>query len=706
MGTRRCAANGGVWGSCTCVSYGAELYVAASSGNDGNSGTLGAPFKTLEKAQTAAQSLIGAGLPAGGLVVWLRAGTYSLSSTLNFTRKDSGTAVAPVVYRGYPSETARISGGATLTATDFQTVTSASSVWSRLDSTAQGKVVAANLGSLGISDFGMLAARGFSQNGVLSPLELFINGVREPLGRWPDQGESATGFADGFATLGTISSNTQFAFGQNRVGRWTSAPDPWVHGYFAYAWADSSEAVTGVVASSGLLTLAQAPYAGISATIQESGRPPQAYAFNLLEEITSPGEWYLDRSSGLLYLWPPANFDASYIQVSLSAGPLANVNGASNLTFQELTFEATRNNLLVVQGASSNVQVVGCELRDSGNEAVDVADGTAIVLDGDLIHDTGEGGVVLGGGDRPSLTKAGNTVKNSDIHDFSQLDWTYTPAVNLSGDGNIVENNSIHGAPHSGLLYTGSQNLVSENEIYDVCTFAGDSGAVYGGRNWSTQGNVLQFNFVHDIVTRFPGSPPVHAFYLDDCLSGITVTGNIIVNVGNFGLWHRGGRDDLMTHNVMLNCAQAALGSDATCYNAPSQVDSDPSWDFLSQLTAVKYQSPPWSTAFPAAAAIPDSYTTLKGDPAMWLAPRGSTFDDNLGFGNAAFIVNASPSSTTYYASNAGNLDSSDPKFVGESALVAPGLASKLPLALEPGSPVTALQGSNPTPLASIGIRP
>ena len=134
------------------------------------------------------------------------------------------------------------------------------------------------------------------------------------------------------------------------------------------------------------------------------------------------------------------------------------------------------------------MQVVGCTLRDSGDAAAQIADGTGNTFDGVLIHDTGEGGVSVGGGDRPSLTQAKNVVKNSDIHDFSQFVWTYTPAVNVNGDGNIVQNNVLHGAPHTAILYGGSQHTFSENEIYGVCGFTSDAGAIYSGRDWGARG--------------------------------------------------------------------------------------------------------------------------------------------------------------------------------------------------------------------------
>ena len=40
------------------------------------------------------------------------------------------------------------------------------------------------------------------------------------------------------------------------------------------------------------------------------------------------------------------------------------------------------------------------------------------------IYNTGAGGISLGGGDRVTLTPAGNYVRNCHIHDFNRLDRT------------------------------------------------------------------------------------------------------------------------------------------------------------------------------------------------------------------------------------------------------------------------------------------
>ena len=66
----------------------------------------------------------------------------------------------------------------------FTPVPSNSTVWSRLDATARGKVLQVDLRAQGITDFGTLLPRGFGKTNNAA-LELFINGKAQPLGRWP-----------------------------------------------------------------------------------------------------------------------------------------------------------------------------------------------------------------------------------------------------------------------------------------------------------------------------------------------------------------------------------------------------------------------------------------------------------------------------------------------------------------------------------------
>jgi len=117
-----------------------------------------------------------------------------------------------------------------------------------------------------------------------------------------------------------------------------------------------------------------------------------------------------------------------------------------------------------------------------------------------LIEDIGEGGVVLSGGDRQTLTPANLYVERSTIRRFERVSRTYRPAILLNGVGNRAVGNKISDSPHTAILFTGNDHLISQNEIFDVCKETGDAGAIYTGRDWSARGTVISDNHIHDIA--------------------------------------------------------------------------------------------------------------------------------------------------------------------------------------------------------------
>src|ERR1035437_9177648 len=87
-----------------------SLFVAAD-GNDGNPGTKDKPFATLERARDEVRKLKKDNAPTSPVTVEVRAGTYFRERTFKLSTEDSGTAKAPVVYRGYDKERPLLIGG-------------------------------------------------------------------------------------------------------------------------------------------------------------------------------------------------------------------------------------------------------------------------------------------------------------------------------------------------------------------------------------------------------------------------------------------------------------------------------------------------------------------------------------------------------------------------------------------------------------------
>ncbi|HEX7140752.1 MAG TPA: hypothetical protein VF219_23065 [Vicinamibacterales bacterium] len=92
-------------------------FYVATNGNDAWSGKLvtpnstntDGPFATLDHARAQVQALNKAGLSQVNVVV--RGGTYFLPGTVTFTAADSGSARTPIVYENDPGESPEFSGG-------------------------------------------------------------------------------------------------------------------------------------------------------------------------------------------------------------------------------------------------------------------------------------------------------------------------------------------------------------------------------------------------------------------------------------------------------------------------------------------------------------------------------------------------------------------------------------------------------------------
>lgn len=670
----------------TVAGVGFDLYVALD-GDDEASGTVDQPLATLEGARDLLRRMReeDGGLPEGGVIVWIREGIYERASPFTLTEEDSGDFFAQVTYSAYPGDEVRISGGISINALSISDVTEATEpdIWARLDAAARGNVVQVDLATHITEDYGELTDRGFGfWSGGPAALELFIDQLPMQLARWPDADEAFP-----FATVVAAIDDVSFTYDGDRPDRWGSASDVWFHGYWMHMWADKHMSAGSIDTSSQTITLTDIPGYGIA-----DDQP--YYALNLLEEITVPGEWYLDRGTGILYLWPPSALEEAEIVVSLMESPLLELSGASYITVADITFEAGRAELIRIDGGQDNL-IERCTLRNAGLEGA-IVDGQNNGLNRCEIAETGNGGVRLSGGDRPGLSRARNFVRNCHIHDFSRWTWTYTPGVYLDGVGFEISHNLIHDAPHTAILFRGNEHFIDYNEIYDVCIWSSDAGAIYSGRDWGFRGNRVQYNFIHHIDSNFEGYG-THGIYLDDCVSGIRVYGNVLYEISGNAIQHGGGRDDLMENNVIARCG-VALAADSRGISRIVNDGSD--WDLLQKIIDMDYQSEPWSTTYPELAAIPNSWGEVSAADATWLYPEGSVFSRNVCFANDEYMTSVDYGGTgTFdkYAEIAENLEDVDPLFVDEE---------NLDLTLSTESPAYDIPDFVTIPFNQIGIEP
>jgi hypothetical protein len=528
-----------------------EFHVAPD-GNDANPGTQAKPFATLERARDQIrQARQNDKLPAAGVVVQLHGGDYFRTNALELAALDSGTANSPIVWQAAPGEKVRLLGGRRLSG--FHAVTNAT-ILARLDENARGHVVQTDLRALGIGDFGELKSRGFSRPVSAAHGELFFGGKPMTLARWPNEGawEQIAGFPDTSGgddghgrQIGKLEAG--FHYAGDRPRRWRETRDLWVHGYWAWDWANSYVRVASLDVESRLVKTV-APYGNYGFR-----KGQRFYFLNVLEELDQPGEWFLDRASGVLYFWPPAPLGGTNeILFSSLGGPFFKLTDVSQVRLRGLTLEATRGNAVEIRGGASN-RVADCVLRNLGNGAVTIDGGTGHGVTGCEVYDTGDGGVLLEGGDRQTLTPGGHFVENCRFARQGRWSKTYVPAVEMNGVGLRAAHNLIYDHPHCAIFFRGNDHLIEFNEIHHIALETGDVGAIYAGRDYSYRGNRIRHNFVHHTGGVGLGAMGI---YMDDCVSGTEISGNIFYKVQR-AAFLGGGRDHQVINNIFVDCNYA-----------------------------------------------------------------------------------------------------------------------------------------------------
>jgi len=642
-----------------------DLYVA-TNGNDAWSGLLPAPnaggtdgpFATLEAARNAIRSLkSGSGLPVGPIRVNLRGGRYMRQSPFTLTSSanpaDSGTPTSPIVYQAYPGETPVIIGG--MSVTGFQAVTDPN-VLARLTSSAQTNVLVANLAAQGITNITPLArhGQGFSwwwsgQN------ELFFQDQPMQLARWPNSNwltiaASPSPGTNYFGYTGTDPSN------------WASLSDVWVDGYWYYDWADEFDNVASIDTTNHIVYITS-PASQWGYAVNQ-----RFYFLNVLDELDSPGEYYIDRVHGLLYFWPPSSIAGGnpFITTvgagagSWNGGGLVNLQSVSNIVFAGITFEGAVGPLFLVRGGQSNL-ISNCTLNGSSWDGIDLWDTVATGVAYCTIANMGKIGIYMhdDSNDRLTLTPATNSAMCNTIYNMSRLCWTYNPGISVEGVGNYVAHNLIYKGRHNAILTYGNNHVVEYNEIYNVCTETADAGAIYMWEDWTMRGSIFRYNYFHDItlniVEEGPTFPHVVGIYLDDLFSGMTIYGNIFCSV-DYGVLIGGGRDNIVQNNIFVGCPSGAVYADQRGLEWDAYLIANTNSSLWTKLYAMPYQTPPWSIEYPPLVSI------ATNNPG---ASLGNVIQSNICYSNAAWFFSFDYSQTNMAFVN--NFTSGDPQFVDYS---------------------------------------
>lgn len=503
-----------------------RAFFVAPDGDDGADGTdIQSPLRTLKGAFDRVRRLA----KDKPVTVYLRDGTYCLTEPVVVGPEHSGTAACPVTIRPYDDGQPLITGGRRVTG------------WQRHD---------ANIWKTDIAEV---------KAGTWYFTQLFVNGQRRLRARTPNEGFfRVAGFPDGGSTKPYNTPCQRFEFRPGDLSaEWTNLTDAEVIVY--HFWTDTHLPIAGIDAENHVVSF-QYP-SGKRFTDDYTSDGARYIVENVSEALDAPGEWYLNRRTGVLYYWPKADEDMQRAEVVAPIAPaLLRLQGdplgrryVEHLRFEGIRWAHTQwqlppgdcNNAqasstvpaaVSLQGAR-NVHFDRCVFEHIGTYAVEVLDGCRDNrFTRNEIVDVAGGGFRVNGGDvhsHPLLRTGGTLIADNCIGPYGQGFFSSVGVLLMHTDGNTVEHNEIHHGYYTGVSVGWSwgyqrsvsrDNRIAFNHIHHIGQgLLSDMGGIY--TLGVSPGTVLAGNRIHDVqANRYGG----WGIYNDEGSSHILVEDNVV----------------------------------------------------------------------------------------------------------------------------------------------------------------------------------
>lgn len=525
---------------------GQKIFVSAV-GDDSGDGSEEEPLKTLEKAIDVANEMRE---DSDKLIeILLREGTYSVTNTIKIINSQKDDPLLKI--SAYQDEKVTINAGVDILLSAMS-IADSDFTNAIIDKPNAGSVLQYNLKDAQIEDLGEISLRGhLISDEKEAQAELSLNGEVQKLAGWPN-GEY-TGLIKptdsneyGKRTKSGIANGCSFKVNYDRPSQWSKPEQAWLSGtigpnyefdYYPVSRFDSEE--KRVYLSRGAL---------------EKYYTEPYYRFeNVPEELDEPGEYYIDRQSGMLYFYPPEDAPKDSVLTITMSTPTLGVSGkapnsmfrienSKNIVFENLIFKGGRGSAITGKN-NSNIQFINCEINSFGENGIRFDTSTDIKISDCKIHDVGQDGILfVSCGNYKTLSPSNIVVSNNDIYNFARLERSYKTGIDFGYRcvGATAANNHIHNGPHAGMIFYGVNNDIYGNEFDNLVTEFSDMDALYCNNSnypWE-RGNKIHNNYFHDIgKSSMNGRHQINvrAIRTDNRGCGLNIYENLFYNIGDGG---------------------------------------------------------------------------------------------------------------------------------------------------------------------------
>ena len=447
-------------------------------------------------------------------------------------------------------------------------------------------------------------------------VELFYEGKRMNMSRYPEEGflrvEKALGETPIYFKKNEKNGSEEGIFIPSDIGIFekNEIENMLLVGYWNADWAIQRHVIESFDESTGAVKVKE-PYHtfgyrdGRCYSDETGGK---FFVLNCLSEVKKPGDWYIDLKENKIYLIPYEG--QKYIDITQCTN-LFEAENAENIVIKNVEISQCKRSAIRFKDCR-NVKIENCVMHDLGAWGAILENCYESSVSYSKVYNTAAGGIACSGGDRKTLTPSGNVINNNEIFDIAYWHKSYTAGIDMNGVCITASENYIHDALHMGITYHGNNHIVERNHIRNVCTESNDAGALYAGSDYASRGNIIRYNYLHEL-SGFENRGCL-GLYFDDGNCSAEIYGNIIADMPYVAIAIGGGRNFDIHDNYIYNCKIAVM------FDARLETWAKRNSFIAKRLDEVPYRSEIWKNAYP------DLYNILEDEP-TW--PKYNKFYNN-----------------------------------------------------------------------------
>jgi len=519
-----------------------NLIFVSPNGSDNSSGTIDAPLATLSAAKEKAKTL------DGEVTVCFREGTYTIENTVSFNSSDK----SDVVYKAYNNEKVMFTSGSPYTGFEECTVNGVRAFKKDIGKGADFNIL--------FNEKSTLSRTRYPESGYL-----YVNNVMES-----EKIEGAEQLHNLYKCM--FVDTKDFSDFKNMSD---------VEIKLLHYWKDETLLISSYDSETGHVEFNKW-------AIMPIAKNDRFFLQNVFEMLRKPGQWYLDKAEGVLYVIPEANdTPESYTVWGSTIETMISIDGVDGISFENILFRANgfyyipeREHSQAAYNAKACVSyqnakdfhIKNCEFRDIAACSVFLGSNVQNAsIESCLFNNIGAQAVYVRGENidinAPTVTK-NIAISNNLISEYGRTYFNAVAILVIHANSVDIMHNEIHDGYYSaisvGWIWGYAYNVCYKNKICDNLIYnigqgwLSDMGGIY------TLGNqpntVISGNVIHNVsADPEEGGYGGWGIYLDEGSSYMLVEKNLVYACGSDAYHLHYGSYNTVRNNIFALSGESQM---------------------------------------------------------------------------------------------------------------------------------------------------